>query len=206
MEFDLYAWKAPRDLDPDEAAALVRTWQAAGGDPAASPFEPSTDVGWFYRELMKDDLPGLEAVSDGAPDSSRLPIWLQTDDALPARVVALKLSPSTAPDALDSIFGLAAKSDLVLFDPQVPRVRLPLNEMAAYASATFWPRGAIQAAVAGTVGAVIAVAAWVLGIPIVSGIAIVVGLFLAVVAVYTFVHEGQRSMRRRREQGSKPPP
>ena len=49
--FDLYAWAAPRDLSDEAAAALVEGWQAAGGDPAASPFEPSTDVGWFYQEL-----------------------------------------------------------------------------------------------------------------------------------------------------------
>ena len=41
MAFDLYVWSEPRDLDADAAEALVRTWQAAGGDPAASPFEPS---------------------------------------------------------------------------------------------------------------------------------------------------------------------
>ena len=66
--------------------------------------------------------------------------------------------------------------------------------MAAYASATFWPRGATQAAVAGAAGAVIAAVAWVLNIPILSGIAIVVGAFLLVMAVYTFVHEGRKRM------------
>ncbi len=52
MSFDLYVWKTPRDIDADGAAALVERWQAAGGDPAASPFESTTDIGWFHRELM----------------------------------------------------------------------------------------------------------------------------------------------------------
>ena len=54
MTSDIYVWSAPRDLDADAAQELIRDWEAAGGDPAASPFEPSTDVGWFHRELMKD--------------------------------------------------------------------------------------------------------------------------------------------------------
>ena len=54
MAFDLYVWQSPRDLDNDQAAGLLESWQDAGGDPSTSPFEPSTDVGWFYRELLKD--------------------------------------------------------------------------------------------------------------------------------------------------------
>ena len=46
MSFDLYVWKTPRDIDADEAAALVERWQAAGGDPAASPFERTTEIPW----------------------------------------------------------------------------------------------------------------------------------------------------------------
>jgi hypothetical protein len=50
MTFDLYAWHSPRDIDEDAAEALLRTWhEESGGDPARSPFAPSTDVGWFYR-------------------------------------------------------------------------------------------------------------------------------------------------------------
>jgi hypothetical protein len=52
--FDLYVWKEPRDVDAGRAEMLVDSWQDRGGDPAASPFEPSIDVGWFYRELMTD--------------------------------------------------------------------------------------------------------------------------------------------------------
>ena len=140
-----------------------------GGDPSMSPFEPSTDVGWFYRELIKD-APGLEAISDAEPTRSSVPIWLATTTEPPARVVALRISPATPPDTLDAILGLAAKYDLVLFDARSRKVHLPLEEMAEYGSATFWPAGAIQAGVAGGLGGLVAVVAWFLGIPILSGL------------------------------------
>jgi len=197
MTFDLYAWKSPRDLDDDSAEALVAGWIEAGGDPNNSPFEPSTDVGWFYRELMNDE-PQLGASSDAVPNQSKAPIWLATTDEAPARVVRVPVSAATASDTLDWLIGLAAKYDLVLYDTQNRRVHLPLEEMAADASATFWPAGAIQAAVAGGIGLVIAVVAWLLGIPVLSGIAMVIGGFLFVMAVYTFVHEGRNAMTRHR--------
>lgn len=197
MNFDLYVWKSPRDLDADQAEALVQGWHEAGGDPAQSPFEPSTDVGWFYRELTKD-APGLDALSDAVPNPSRAPIWLATTDEAPARVVAMRLSPATAFDALELILGLATKYDLVLFDRRNRRVHLPLEAMADYASRTFWPAGAIQAAVAGAIGAVIAVVAWIVGIPVVSWILVLIGGFLVVGAVYTFVHEGRKALKARR--------
>jgi len=93
------------------------------------------------------------------------------------------------------IFGLAAKYDLVLFDTRSRRIHLPLDEMAARASATFWPGGAIQAAVAGGIGGVVAVVAWFLGIPLLSGLLVLVGGFMVVTAVYTFIHEGRKAAK-----------
>ena len=201
MTFELYVWKSPRDLDADAIDALLEGWQAAGGDPATSPFEPSTDVGWFYLELTKDD-PELGASSDGVPSASKTPIWLgTTPDPPPARVVTIPVAAGTPTDVLDSVYGLAAKYDLVLYDTRNRGIHLPLEDLAAYASATFWPAGAIQAAVAGSVGLIIAGVAFLLGIPIFSGIAIVIGLFLFVMAIYTFVHEGRKAMNARRASG-----
>jgi hypothetical protein len=197
MTVDLYVWSASRDLDADEAEALVARWEADGGDPARSPFEPSTDVGWFHREL-RQDAPGLETSSDAVPSSSRTPIWLSSTDEPPARVVAIRLAAHTPRDDFNAIVSLAAKYDLVLFDRSNRRVHRPLDLMAAHAHATFWPGGAIQAAVAGGVGAVTAVVAWMLGIPLISGILVVVGAFLAAGAIYTFVHEGRATLRDRR--------
>ncbi len=205
MAFDLYVWRSPRDLDADAAEALIDTWQAAGGDPAESPFEPSTDVGWFYRELMQG-APALETSTDAEPTATRTPIWLSATDEPPARVVAIRLTPATSNDALQDIVSLAMKYDLVLFDTRSRRVHLPLEEMLAYASATFWPGGAIQAGVAGGIGGLIAIVAWFLGIPILSGILVVVGGFLFVMAVYSFIHEGRKTLRARRTDGGSPPP
>ncbi len=193
MTFDLYVWKSPRDLDADQAAALLGPWEASGGAAEDGPFESTTDIGWFHRELLSDD-PGLEVLSDAIPSGSKTPVWLSTSDEPPARVVAIRLPPGTPRDTLDSIYGLAAKYDLVVFDPRARRLHLPLQEMAEYASATFWPAGAIQAAVAGGIGGVIAVGAWVLAIPVLSGVLAVIGGFMFVMAVYTFIHEGRKRL------------
>ena len=84
MTFDLYVWSAPRDLDADQAEALLESWHEEGGDPSESPFEPSSDVGWFHRELTKD-APELEAASDAVPTTSTRPVWLSTEPEPPAR-------------------------------------------------------------------------------------------------------------------------
>ena len=55
----------------------------------------------------------------------------------------------------------------------------------------------IQASVAGVAGLGIAVLGWYLGIPVISWIAVLVGAFMFVMAVYTFVHEGRRTLARR---------
>jgi hypothetical protein len=193
---DLYVWKSPRDVDASAADELIRQWQVGGGDPRESPFESSTDVGWFNRELVKD-VPGVVASTDAVPTTSNTPIWLAATDEPPARVVAISLSPGTSVDTVESIVSLAAKYDLVLFDARSQRVYLPLEEMAAYASATFWPAGAVQAAVAGAVGAAIAIVAWLVGIPLLSGVLIVVGAFVVVMSVFTFVAEGRKRIARR---------
>jgi hypothetical protein len=198
VTFDLYAWKSPRDLDADGVRAMLSAWEDAGGDPATSPFEPSTDVGWFFRELTKDE-PELDATSDALPNTSTGPLWLTAPpDPPPARVVRIPVSPAIPRDLLGSIYGLAAKYDLVLYDTRSGAVHLPLDEMAAHASATFWPGGAIQAALAGGAGLVIAIVAWLIGIPVLSGIAILIGMFLFAGAVYTFIHEGRKRLKARR--------
>lgn len=186
--YDLYVWARPRGVDAEQAAALVNGWLTAGGDPAESPFEPTTDMGWFYREL-KQDLPAIDAVSDAVPRQTKVPIWMSGTDEAPARVVAIRLARPPLGEELEEVFSLATKYDLVVFNPHRPSVHLPLEQMAALASATFWPNGAIRGAVAGVIGAAIAAGAWVIGIPILSGIAVIVGLFLVVLTLWTFVYE-----------------
>jgi hypothetical protein len=200
VSFDLYVWQSPRDVDEQRAVALVDAWQQAGGDPATSPFEPSTDIGWFHRELMQE-LPELDVVSDAVPNASKRPVWLSTDDEPPARVVAIRLPAEAAHEAFNEVMSYAVKYDLVVFDARTPQVRFPLQEMGAYADATFWPVGAIQAGVAGGIGAVIAIIAWVAAIPILSWVLIIVGGFMAVMAISTFIEHGRKALRARGTRG-----
>ena len=197
MAFDLYIWDKPRDFDADEAGRRIEAWLAAGADPVASPFERSENVGWFVREL-RGDVPDLDYVSDAQPSGSRTPIWLAPDPDPPARIVAIRLPPEHGRDALESILGLATKYDLVVFEPTAGRLFEPLAALGEHASATFWPAGAIRAAVAGLAGAASAAIAWLLGIPILSGVVAVAGGFMAVMAVFTFAVEGRAALRRRR--------
>lgn len=195
--FDLYAWAAPRELSDEAAAELVDAWLAEGGDPAASPFEPSTDVAWFYRELTKA-WPDIDAVSDGAPNTRSRPIYLETDDPPPARVVAIRLTRERGDVELDEVFGLAMKYDLVLFDPSSKHLGQPLAAMSAFASATFWPHGAIRSVVAGAIGALLAIGARALSIPVLSGLAVGVGLLLVILAAAMLGSETRIWWRRRR--------
>lgn len=204
MTFDLYVWKAPRDLDDGQAEALVERWHEAGGDPRTSPFEASSDVGWFVRELRHDE-PGLDMTSDATPTTSTAPIWLAATDEPPARVVAIRM-PDPSREALETIVGLAVKYDLVVFDARLRRVHLPMAAMAAAASATFWPAGAIQAGLVGGIGGVIAIVAWSLAIPLLSGLVASIGAFLFVMAVITFIHAGLIAIRARRGTDGPAPP
>jgi hypothetical protein len=198
--YDLYIWASPRELDAETARERIRDWQAGGGDPADAPFAASTDIGWFHRELVADlpDLAGLNVASDAVPSGRRTPVWMSGTDEAPARVVALRLPESGAGDVLAEVIGLAAKYDLLVYDARNEALHRPLDLLAAHASATFWPGGAIRAAVAGAVGLAIAAGAWVLSIPVLSGALVVVGAFVVLMSVLTFVHEGRVALRSRR--------
>ena len=192
MRHDIYVWAAPRDLSPEAATDRIEDWEARGGDPAQAPFEPSSDTAGFYRELEHDmrDLPGFEIVADAEPHRGRGPVWLQTDPAPPAHIVALTLprgSASALREVLNDVYGTATKFDLILLDAQNGMLHEPMAEMAAHADATFWPGGAIRSAVAGGVGLLAAIAAYLIGIPIVSGLVMIVGLFMFLLTVVVFV-------------------
>lgn len=199
---DLYIWAGPHDIDAAAAAELVATWQAQGGIPRESPFEQSTNVGWFVRELKKD-YPELVLETDAVPTITSTPVWMSGSNEPPARVVVIRDYPSVAAEVHQDVLALATKYDLAVFypgGPNGPVLQFPFQALEAYASATFWPHGARQAATAGVGGAILATVAWFIGIPIISGVLIVIGVFLAAMAVLTFVWEGRRAMARRREQ------
>lgn len=199
LHADLYVWSQPADLDEREILDRLGAWERAGADPAMSPFEPSTDVGWFARELV-DEHPWVRLVTDAVPRKTSTPIWRSGTDERPARLVAIGLPPgldgTSVAELRGSVYGLAAKYDLTVFAADAGRLHRPLDEMASSASPTFWPRGAIQAGMAGIGGLVLAVIAWGLSIPFLSGIAILVGGFLFVLAVLTLGHEAFVRLRR----------
>jgi hypothetical protein len=200
MRHDLYAWAGPRDLTVEDAASRIEQWEARGGDPSDAPFEPSSDVAGFYRELEHDlrRMADLEIVADAEPHTGRGPVWLQTDPPPPAHVAAITLprrSPEDARDALADVYGTATKFDLIVLDALNGAIHQPMAEMEAYANATFWPGGAIRAAIAGGGGLVAAIGAYVIGLPIVSGVVMVIGLFLFLLTVATFVSQARRKDR-----------
>jgi hypothetical protein len=199
VEHDVYVWAAPRDLDAEAAAERIERWEAAGGDPAQSPFEPSTDIGWFRREL-RDSLPDLVVGSDAVPRVTRVPIVLSTEDEAPARVIAVRLPRDDAAAlraALEEIYSLALKYDTVVYDAVRGEIRHPSPEMAEAASLTFWPRDAIRTVLAIAIGLVVAVGAWQLGIPLISGAVALFAAFMIGIFVFTLVSEGRKAMRRR---------
>jgi len=200
MRFDIYAWSAPRDLSPEEAAARIEDWEANGADPVQAPFEPSIDTAGFFRELEHDmrDLPGFEILGDAEPHTGRRPVWLQPDPPPPAHIAAVTLSRGSASalrEVLNDVYGIATKFDLMVLDAQNLAIHEPMAEMSAYASATFWPHGAIRATVAGGGGLLAAIAAYAIGIPIVSGVVMIVGLFMFVLSVVTVGSEVRRRAR-----------
>ena len=198
MRYDIYAWQAPRDLTPEEAADRIDAWEARGADPADAPFEASSDTAGFYRELEHDmrDLPGFEIVADAEPHRGRGPVWLQTEPAPPAHIAALTLprgSESALREVLNDVYGTATKFDLILLDAANGRLHEPMAEMGAYAERTFWPNGAIRTAIAGGGGLLAAIAAYVIGIPIISGLVMIVGLFMFLLSVSVFVTYARNS-------------
>jgi hypothetical protein len=197
MRYDIYAWAAPRDLSVEDAVERIEAWEAEGGDPAKAPFEPSSDTAGFYREVEHDlrDMAELHIVADAEPHTGRGPVWLQTDPAPPAHVAAIRL-PRTTPEelreAVSIVYGTATKFDVVFLDANQGVIHRPMEEMSAYASATFWPMGAIRAVLVGLAGLAAAIVAYLVGIPIVSGLVIIVGIFLFVLSVATLVAEARK--------------
>jgi hypothetical protein len=201
VDFDIYVWTAPRDLDTDAAAELITTWEAAGGDPAQSPFEPDSDVGWFHRELTRD-LPWLQVKSDAVPSTSKLPIVLSPEPEPPARVISIRLPRDDVPalrEALEEVYSLALKYDAFVYEPARGVLHEPNREMAEYASATFWPNGAIRTVVAIVIGMTVAVGAWIVGIPLLSGGITLFAVAMVAIFVWTLIAEGRTALKRRGE-------
>jgi hypothetical protein len=110
MSMSLYLWKAPVIDDPDEARALIDRYYDQG---EISVFEPSEDV---VRALGKI----RENYSDAAGnDDNPWSSWPIEDSD---RVIELNIRWSVEGEVLDTIIGIAAEHDLVVYDPQGPDV------------------------------------------------------------------------------------
>jgi hypothetical protein len=130
MSYDLYVWSDRHDLEPEEAMARVDAWVDAGADPAAGPFEPSTDVAWFFRELTKE-LPDLDAV--GRADPSGHPSGCRPGGC---QLVARSLRGRS--DDLDAILALPRSTTSPLRPPRSAH-QPALEMMAEHATAMFGP-------------------------------------------------------------------
>ena len=189
MSFDLLVWKSPVVSTDEEARALADRW----AESETGPFEPSPDVARFYDALM-ERYPPLEAFSDEQlrrkPGVTHWSVTPERSD----RVVLLNFSWSVPGDVLDDVVTLAREHGLVLYDPQGPNVTLPDGDDGG---TPFGAEGFVWGTLVGIFGALLAVVAWMLSIPILSGILVVVGAFLAVMAVLTLVFEGRDAWRAR---------
>jgi hypothetical protein len=110
-------------------------------------------------------------------------------------VVLLDLRWSASGEAVDAIHELARTHELVLYDPQGPEVYPPYADDEAAARPS---RGEfLQALAGGAFGVFLVVVAWFASIPVLTWALVVVGGFLAVLAVYTLVVLTQQAWRAR---------
>lgn len=91
----LIVWAEPKNIEGDAARERADEWFGGGGYPARSPFEPSADVAWLYRELA-NEFPEVPASTDAEQrPQGRLPPWLagavEEDGLPPALMVGIRL-------------------------------------------------------------------------------------------------------------------
>jgi hypothetical protein len=183
MSMDLYAWKSPAVTDTDEAQGLLALDDK-------SVFAASNDVTGFLAELL-ERLPPLEALSEDELEAAATP-WAVSPEASD-RLVALSLRWSAADEDLDTIVELACKYELVLYDPQGPSFHSPVDDDDEPYSPGFgeYVRGALLV----LFGAALAIGAWTLSIPILSWVLVLVGAFVALVALLGLYGTAEQSWR-----------
>jgi uncharacterized membrane protein len=183
MSYDLMVWKGPVVATGEEADELLRRSYAEGD----AVFEQSPDVLRFYDELT-ERYPPLESFPESELVAGTAVTYWSDSPERSDRVVAMSLQWGVPDDVVEFIGDLATKHGLVLFDPAGPDVHRPgvPDERTPFGAA-----GTVQTIVAGLAGLLLAVVAWLLSIPILSGILIVIGLFLGLMAGYTLVRESR---------------
>jgi hypothetical protein len=159
MSMGLYAWKGPVVSEVEAARLLHRFYEEGETDV----FEASEDVLRFYDELVAK-YPDLEA---------------EPSD----RVVDMSLPWSVPDDVLDGIVALAREHDLVLYDPQGPSFHSPAELDVVPVRRD--PLVLRQVLVGMLIGVALLVGGLVAPIPVLDWIAIVIGVFLTVMGLYS---------------------
>jgi len=172
MSMDLYVWKGPLVSSEDEANELL--------DRDPDGFEPSDDVGRFYDELLAR-YPALESFSHEELETAST-FWSVTPERSD-RVIAMNLQWRVSDDMLDAIVELAEK--LVLYDPQGLTVHVPGETDTEPIRRD--PLVLRQALIGLLIGAALVVGGLAVPIPVLDWIAIGIGAFLVLMAVYSVV-------------------
>jgi len=118
MSMSLYLWKAPVIEDADEARALIDRYYDQG---EISVLEPSEDVVRALGDIR-------ENYSDAAGDDDNP--WSSWPIEDSDRIIELNIRWSVDGEVLDTIIGIAAEHDLVVYDPQGPDVYRAVDAMA----------------------------------------------------------------------------
>jgi hypothetical protein len=190
MSYDLLFWKAPVVRDEDKARALTHRWL----EDETGPFEASDDVLRFYDDVLAK-YPPLESYSmDELRRSPAVSHWSETPERSD-RLVVMSFSWSVPGEVIDTVIALARQHELVLYDPQGPHVQAPgeSDEATPVGVADF-----VWGTLVGIAGALVALVAWLASVPILSGIFVVGGAFLALMAILTLVHDVRESLSSRR--------
>ena len=199
MSFDLYVWKSPRDLDSERCR---RDDPRSGKRPAAIRHRaPSSRAPTSAGSTASscNDAPGLAASSDATPTPGGGPVWLATKDEPPARVVRVPVTsghvarrarrarrhlPRSTTSSCSTRGPGACRSRSRTWPPTParhsgPAARSRPPSPAASVASSPSSRGSS-------------------GSPCSAASSCVVGGFLVVMAVFTFVHEGRKAWQARR--------
>jgi len=161
MSMDLYVWKRPM-VSEDAAPQLLERFYEEGD---TSAFEPSEDVSRFYDELVA--------------------MYTDFEGERSDRIIDLSLSWIVPDDILNGIVALAQKHDLVLYDPQGPSFHSPVELLVEPIRRD--PAVLRQTLIGLLIGVVLVVGGWFVPLPVLNWIALVIGVLMVAMALYSIV-------------------
>jgi hypothetical protein len=122
VSFDLYAFPPPGPRTVSEVRQLLEAEEQrlVGGTDDASP-PPGPEIARFLGEL-EQRWPSLEDDPDGSPWSS-WPLW----QPMTGGGTSFNIAWSCAEEMYAAILEIAARTKVIIYDPQVPEVIPPLD-------------------------------------------------------------------------------